>query len=183
MLHDVGPEEGDRYTCYCNDCRNFIRVLDKERTLDANGGVSVYQTRIGKLELKTGRDKLSTLHMTEKPTMRWYSSCCNTPFFNTINKATPSFLSVILACCDSQRRDAVLGPSKGDILPEEATPPITNPNRVSTFTMARRFVPRILKDTWGGAWKKSPLFDPETRLPIAKPHRVTREQRAAADET
>ncbi|MEM7664629.1 MAG: DUF6151 family protein [Pseudomonadota bacterium] len=182
MLHDVGPDEGGRYVCYCSDCRDFIRVLGRGGdVLDANGGTSVYQTRVGKLELTVGKDRLATLHMTEKPTTRWYSTCCNTPFFNTTNKAKPAFLSVITACCDEDRRDAVLGPSRGDILAKEAEPPLDQPNTVSTLKLVRSFLPRLLKDTFGKGWKQSPLFDPETREPIAKPRRVSQEERALLD--
>ncbi|ABC63191.1 DUF6151 family protein [Erythrobacter litoralis] len=182
-LHDVGPDEGDRLVCYCSDCRDFIRVLGRAGdVLDDHGGNSVYQTRVAKLELHTGADMLSTLHMTDKPTTRWYASCCNTPFFNTLARAKPPFLSVNTACCDKSRVDAVLGPPKGQFLAEEAEPPIENPKTVSMFKLARGFIPRLLRDVISGDWKKSPLFDPETKEPIASPRRVSPEERATLGE-
>ena len=182
-LHDVGPGEGDRLTCYCSDCRDFVRLLGRgDDILDDHGGNAVYQTRVAKLELHTGADRLATLHMTEKPTMRWYAACCNTPFFNTAAKAKPPFLSVNLACCDADRRDAVLGPPKGQFLAHEAQPPIENPKAVSMFQLARGFFPRVIKDLLSGDWRKSPLFDPASKEPIAKPRRVTPEERAALGE-
>ena len=37
-LVDVGPKAGDRYVCYCNDCRDFARYLGKDaEVLDAAG--------------------------------------------------------------------------------------------------------------------------------------------------
>jgi len=181
-LRYVGPREGDRYTCYRSDCRDFIRLLEHEsEALDANGGVSVYQTRVGKLDLSAGTARLAALHMTEKSTVRWYSSCCNTPFFNTLDRAKPPFLSVVTVCCDEMRRDAVLGPSRGDIFPEEANPPLENPTRVSGLKLAAGFLPRIIKDSLGANWRQSPLFDPETKQPIANPRRISAEERASLD--
>lgn len=178
VLHDVGPKQGNRLVCYCGDCRDFIRLLGRgDDVLDANGGVSVYQTRVAKLELMTGAEKLATLHMTDKPTMRWYAACCDTPFFNTLATAKPPFLSVITECCDADRRDDVLGPPNGHYLAEEAEPPLASPQKVSMFKLALGFVPRMLGDLLSGDWKKSPLFDAETKEPIAKPRRVSTEER------
>lgn len=178
MLRDVGPKEGGRFVCYCDDCRDFARLLGRgDDVLDAHGGTPVFQTRVDKLELTQGSDNLATLHMTEKPTMRWYSTCCDTPLFNTTSKATPAFLSVITACCDPANRDAALGPSRGDIMPEFADPPLRSAKRISMLKMMLGVAPRILRDTWGGAWRRSPLFDPETKEPIAKPRRVSAEER------
>ena len=180
VLHDVGPREGDRLTCYCSDCRDFVRVIGRADLLDANGGNAVYQTRVAKLEIIEGAELLATLHMTDKPTMRWYSTCCNTPLFNTLPKAKPAFLSVNTSAFDTAKVDAALGPSKGDFLAHEAEPPLENARPVSQFKLALGFIPRLFKDTFFGGWKKSPLFDPETREPLAKPRRVSAEERAAA---
>ena len=180
ILHDVGPDEGDRLTCYCSDCRDFLRVIGRPELLDANGGNAVYQTRVAKLEILSGSDRLATLHMTEKPTMRWYTTCCNTPLFNTLPKAKPAFLSVNTSAFDQAKVDAALGPSKGDFLAKEAEPPLAHPKAFSQFKLALGFIPRLVKDSFSSAWKRSPLFDPETREPLAKPRRVSPEERLAA---
>ncbi|GAA4037470.1 DUF6151 family protein [Parerythrobacter jejuensis] len=182
-LHDVGPDKGDRYVCYCSDCRDFIHLLGRQDdVLDAHGGTAVYQTRVAKLELNTGIDKLATVRLTQKPTTRWYAACCNTPFFNTINKAKPPFLSVITECCDAERRDSVLGPSRGDVSAQEAMPPLQSAKPVSNFRMLSRVMRRIFRDTWSGDWKLSPLFDMETRKPITEARRVTAEERTRLDQ-
>ena len=179
ILHDVGPDEGDRLTCYCADCRDFVRVIGRADLLDANGGNAVYQTRVAKLEILEGADVLATLHMTEKPTMRWYASCCNTPLFNTLPKAKPPFLSVNTSAFDQARVAAALGPSKGDFLAQEAEPPLAHPRTVSKFKLALGFFPRLFKDLFSGDWRKSPLFDPASLEPMAKPRRVSQEERKA----
>jgi len=49
------------------------------------------------------------------------------------------------------------------------------------ITMILRSLPRIILDTWGGAWKRSPLFDPETKLPITAPRKLSPQVRADLD--
>lgn len=179
VLHDVGPDDGTRLTCYCSDCRDFVKVIGRPELLDANGGNAVYQTRVAKLEIIEGAELLATLHMTDKPTMRWYSTCCNTPLFSTLPKAKPAFLSVNTSGFERAKVDAALGPSNGDFLSHEAEPPLTNPRPVPPLKLALKFIPHLFKDTFFGDWKKSPLFDPETREPLAKPRRVTAQEREA----
>lgn len=177
-LSEAGPDHGDHFTCYCSDCRDFVRLMGlEERALDDHGGVSVYQTRVGKMSIDAGLDHLAAVHMTDKPTTRWYASCCNTPFFNTINKAKPAFLSVVTTCLAANDTVEVLGPSRGNIFPEEADPPHPAGKSPSKFGMMLRFAPRIVKDTFGGDWRKSPLFDAETLEPIVEPRPLTQDER------
>ena len=179
VLHDVGPKEGTRLVCYCDDCRDFLRVIDRAELLDEYGGNPVYQTRVAKLEIIGGADKLATLHMTDKPTMRWYTTCCRTPLFNTASKAKPAFLSVNIAAVDSKTADDILGPSQGRFASKFAERNLPAGQDRSVLWLALRAIPRVLRDTWSKAWKQFPLFDPVSREPLAAPRKVTREERAA----
>ncbi len=177
-LKEAGPDVGDRFICHCSDCRDFIRFLGKEEeALTDHGGVSVYQTRVAQLEITQGVDQLAAVHMTEKPTTRWYTTCCNTPVCNTLSKAKPAFLSLQTVVLDPERVDSVLGPSKGNIFPDEATPANPPGKSPSAIGMSLRFLPRILKDSFGSGWRKSPLFDAETKEPVAKPRHLTAEEK------
>lgn len=179
VLHDVGPEEGTRLVCYCNDCRDFVRVLGRPELLDEYGGNSVYHTRVGKLEIIAGAEKLATLNMTNKPLLRWYSTCCQTPLFNTSDKAKPPFLSVNIGVVDRDEANKLLGPAQGRFSAKLAKQDLPAGQDRSVIWLAARVIPRLLRDTLSGAWKKFPLFDAETRKPIAASRKVTLEERTA----
>ena len=173
VVRDAGPEHGDRLVCHCNDCRDFVRLLGREaEVLTEHGGVSIYHTRVGNLELVGGADSLAAVHLTEKPLLRWYAACCNTPLFSTTDKAPKAFLSINtfgIAPCD---RDRVLGPPIANLFVASATRPDPPGKAASILSMLPRFLPRIFKDSFGGGWRKSPLFDPQTQRPIAAPRRL-----------
>ena len=177
-LKSAGPDVGDRFICHCSDCRDFIRLLGKENeALTDYGGVSVYQTRVAQLVITQGLDQLAAVHMTEKPTTRWYTKCCNSPVANTLSKAKPAFLSLQTIVLDAERVEEVLGPSKGNIFPQEASRPNPPGKSPSAIGMSLRFLPRILRDSFGSAWRKSPFFDPETKEPISEPRHLTGEEK------
>ena len=173
-LHDAGPETGNRFVCFCSDCRDFIRLLGREdEVLTEHGGVSVYHTRVGHLELVEGAQNLAAIHLTEKPLMRWYSACCDTPFFSTSNKPQKAFLSVNTFTIDPARLETVIGAPVFNVFANEATRPDPPGQSPSLMAIIPRFLPRILMDSLGGGWRKSQLFDADTHEPIAAPRRLT----------
>ena len=50
---------------------------------------------------------------------------------------------------------------------------------MSMGALMRRFFPRMIKDLVSGDRRKCELFDSKTLEPIAKPHRMTSEERLA----
>ena len=179
QLRNVGPGEGDRYVCYCNDCRDFARLLGHADILDKAGGTSVYQIRVGHLHIERGLDGLDCLNLAGRQTLRWYCRTCRTPLFNTTDSGSWPFLSMITASSDEAERDRVLGPPKGSVFVEHATGPDLVTPPVSSFAMIRRVVVRLFSDKFSGARKTYQLFDPETREPIAAPRKVDPQERAA----
>ena len=168
-LRVPGPGHGDLYVCYCNDCRGFARLLDQEKTLDAAGGSSVYQTRVGNLHIERGLDSLASLNLTGGQTLRWYCETCRTPLFNTTANGRWPFLSMITTSTDTDQREAMLGKPRGSVFVQYATGPDVVTPPVSTFAMVRRVVKRLLADKFSGAAKTYQLFDPDTKEPIATP--------------
>lgn len=179
-LVDVGPKAGDRYVCYCNDCRDFARYLGKDdETLDAAGGSSVYQTRVDHLRIEHGLDHLACVNMAGKQTLRWFCRECRTPLFNTMDNGSWPFLSMITVGCDQGQRDAVLGAPKGSVFAQHATGPDVVTPPVTAFAMMRRVIVRLFADKFSGANKRYPLFDPVTKDPIAQPLSLTNAEKAA----
>ncbi|MCA0911114.1 DUF6151 family protein [Qipengyuania gaetbuli] len=179
-LVDVGPKAGDRYVCYCNDCRDFARYLGKDaEVLDAAGGSSVYQTRVGHLRIERGLDHLACVNMAGKQTLRWFCRDCRTPLFNTMDNGRWPFLSMITAGCDKAKREAVLGPPRGSVFAEHATGPDVVTPPVTAFAMIRRVIVRLFADKLSGASKRYALFDPVTKAPVARPLSLTDAEKAA----
>ena len=178
-LHDVGPKQGDRYTCYCNDCRDFLRLMDRADALDSAGGCSVYQTRVGHLHIGKGLDDLACINLTGGQLLRWYCETCRTPLFNTMDNGRWPFLSMVQISIDEEARDRVLGPPRGSVFAKFATGPDVITPPVSAFTMIHRVIARLFADRFSGARKSFQLFDPTSGAPIAKPRMVEPEERAA----
>jgi hypothetical protein len=172
-IAQAGPKEGDHVVCHCTDCQYFATHFGAgSRILDAAGGTSLYQSRCARMHLSKGRDKLACVHLTEKPTLRWYAACCNTPMFNTYAHGRIPYVTTLTANCDSARRVALLGPAIGHLFTKDA---IADPGDVTRMSMAklmRRFFRRMVQDLVSGDRKRSALFDPATLQPIAKPYRL-----------
>lgn len=168
----AGPRSGDHVVCHCADCQKFACVLGAEaRFLGEFGGTELYQSRCAAISISTGKDKLACIHLTEKPTLRWYASCCNTPMFNTYANGRVPYITTLLANCIPEEVARHIGPAVGHLfLPPEAQ------SRVDLVAMSfsqlmLRFSLRMIKDLVAGERKKSALFDSLTLEPIAKPRR------------
>lgn len=176
-LFEVDPSKGDHVVCHCSDCQDFPRYLGAtERILQEHGGTDLYQSRCAKMRLTRGADNLDCLHLTDKPTLRWYAACCRTPLFNTYANGKVPYLTTLLANCDAAEAKAALGPPIGHLfLPDE----VSDLPRMSMSQLMRRFLGRMVRDIFAGDRKRSALFDPKTLLPISPPHRLTEAERRA----
>lgn len=178
VIRKASPKEGDRVVCHCVDCRDLVRFLGQGgRVLDRQGGTDLYQSRCARVKLHSGRGKLASLHMTEGKTLRWYASCCNSPLFNTYANGRVPYVTTILANTDPAQCDAALGEPIGHVFAEQATGDASALKKMPFSRLMRRFLGRMVKDLLAGDRRRSDLFDPETLEPIAKPVRLTQEQR------
>ena len=173
-LRVPGPGHGDLYVCYCNDCREFAYVTGHEDTLDAAGGSSVYQTRVGNLHIARGMDHLACMNLTGGQTLRWYCHICLTPLFNTTTNGRWPFLSMITVSIDPAQLQVLLGKPRGSVFVEYATGPDVVTPPVSTFAMVRRVVRRLLADKFSRAAKTYQLFNPDTKEPIVPPQTIVK---------
>jgi hypothetical protein len=171
-LTEAGPGVGDHVVCHCVDCQAFARHLGAgDRVLDEHAGTALYQGRCATLRLHTGRERLASLHLTDKPTLRWYARCCDTPLFNTYRNGRVPVLTTFVANYAPDRR-AALGPPVGHLFLHEATGDVRHLKPLSTAGILRRFLPRMVRDIVTGARRRSPLFDPRTLEPVVAPEKV-----------
>ena len=181
-LAHAGPRSGDHVVCHCADCQRFASVLGAEtRILGGFSGTALYQSRCAALSIPSGKDKLACMHLTEKPTLRWYASRCNTPMFNTYANGRVPHITTLLANCIPGEVERHIGPAMGHLfLPPEAQRR-ADLVPMSFVQLMRRFFIRMIKDPVTGARKKSALFDPLTLEPIAKPQRLPFPRRPRRD--
>jgi hypothetical protein len=178
VILDAGPRQGDHVVCHCSDCQDLIRYLGHPDLLDSQGGTALYQSRCARMQLTSGKDKLACLHLTEKPTLRWYAQCCRAPLFNTYANGKVPYLTTHLSACERGLSDRVLGPPRGHLFLEEARGESDSLPRLAFSKLMLRFFLRMIPDLLSGDRRRSELFDPITLAPIAEPSRLTAEERA-----
>lgn len=173
ILREPGPRVGSHIVCHCQDCQRFARILDADhRVLGPYGGTALYQGRCGALRLLSGRERLKCLHLTERPTLRWYAMCCRTPMFNTYANGRVPYISVLLANGDPDQIRRLIGHPIGHLfLPADTS---RDPDLVplSPRQLIRPMLVRMAKDLLSGDRHRAELFDPANLRPIAKPERV-----------
>ena len=173
VIRDVSPRVGDYIVCHCNDCQQFATRFDAgERILDTHGGTHLYQGRCARLEVREGKEYLAAIHLTDKPTLRWYASCCDTPMFNTYANGKLPYVTSLLANADRGAVEAALDKPIGHLHTADAPVHPEGVPEMSMGQLLRRFFKRMVKDVFSGDRRRSALFDPETLQPIATPHRV-----------
>ncbi len=174
------PIDGECVVCHCSDCRDFVRLCGKaDSMLDNQGGLALFNFRGSRLTFQRGRERMASLHMTEKPVLRWLASCCATPLFNSYANNRIPFLDICLA---ATRNPEVLGPLRArerHLFTQSALGDTRDLAKTSPLSLALRTTPRVLKEVLTGARRRNPLFDPATHQPIAAPRRVPRAERAA----
>lgn len=128
--------------------------------------------RCVKIRIVTGRDRLACMHLTAKPTLRWYAECCGTPMFNTYRSGRVPYVTTVVANCDPDWRGSLLGEPIGHLFTEEATGDASHLRRLSMFKLMRRFSRRMMTDIISGDRRRDPLFDPATLEPFVSPIRI-----------
>lgn len=171
------PDEGDHVVCHCSDCQALPAFLGAtDRILDENGGTALYQSRCARLEIREGKENLAGLHLTEKPTLRWYAKCCDTPMFNTYANGRIPYVTTLLANCETPGREH-LGKPLGHLFLGDATGDTSGLEPLSMGRLMRRFFKRMVKDYFSGDRRRNPLFDSETLEPISPPRRLSPQER------
>lgn len=169
-LTKPGPSVGDDVVCHCTDCQAFAERLNAvDRMLDQNRGTALYQGRCATMRITKGRDQLACFHLTEKPTLRWYARCCDTPMFNTFKSGRIPYITTVLANCAADQRARLLGPPIGHLFTDEATGDVSHFRRLSMARLMRRFFKRMITDMITGDRRRAALFDPKTLEPIVSP--------------
>jgi hypothetical protein len=181
-----GLERGHtiRFSCCCDDCQITAHLLGHSDVLDANGGTDACHADSSRLAIMQGLDGLAVLRVARiasRPVLRWYCRTCRSPLFNTYDTSKRSFLGLILANVAPEDREAILGPSTGIIWRKFAVGDVRSRKDASLLAILARLFSWQIAARVSGDYRNTPLFDPVTALPIAVPHILTEEERAAAE--
>jgi len=186
IAHEVAPNSGFRFVCYCADCQAFVRFLARPDVLDSAGGLDIFHMPAGHVKLTSGTEAVRCLHFSAR-VFRWYSDCCRTPMANTAGPRFPvvgiihSFMN---HDADRRSRDAALGAPRCRIFERSATgplPPNAPPPRSLGLVASR--LPRLLGWWWRGLGRPNPFFDDQTNAPLCAPRVFSPNARAALQAT
>ena len=144
--------------CYCADCRAFARRCGGD-ALDAAGGLELFQTTAGRIEL-TGAESLAALRVTERGPYRWYCGACGTALANTLPSSALPFATVVAAALHGDR--AALGPIRGAVFTSSAPRPPLHP-RIGVAGVVARFARAMVGARWRGEQRRSPFHRPDGR--------------------
>lgn len=153
---------GSRAVCYCNSCRGFATRLGAAEILDEWGGSDLYQVAPEAAKFVRGADKVAWTKMSEKGPARWFTTCCKSPFANTLSTRAVPFLTLQTASIsDSQ----MLPPIEMRVFRKFALGHAPK-SKNGQARLIREFAVRALKSRLSGKWRRNPLFD-DTGQPIA----------------
>ncbi|MCM0000215.1 MAG: DUF6151 family protein [Erythrobacter sp.] len=174
------PVDGECVVCHCSDCRDFVRLCGKaDRMAGPLGGLALFNFRGSRLEIVQGRERMASLHMTDKPVLRWFASCCQTPLFNSFANNRVPFLDICIPAIRNPEALGSLRAGERHLFTKSATGDASGMPKTSLLGLILRTTPRLLKEILSGQRRCNPLFDAATHAPIAVPRRVSPEERAA----
>jgi hypothetical protein len=177
-LRDIGTLAGDHLVCHCSDCLAFMRFCNPDRVPTVVEGVELFQTRVSRMTITSGKKHLACVHLTNKPMLRWFSECCRTPLFHTVDSGWFPFVTTHVAILDADSRVAAIGLPRGHTFVGDVPEAQRNFREVSRFGIMARFTVRMWKDLLSGDFRRSELFEPATLKPIVEPRRLSPAERA-----
>ena len=72
-----------RLVCYCKDCQDFLKKIDRTDVLDSYGGTEVIPAYPKEVKILEGQSSLKCYRLSPKGLNRWATSCCNSPILNS----------------------------------------------------------------------------------------------------
>lgn len=69
--------------CYCNDCQDFLSIMERSDRLDKFGGTEIVPVYPSDIKILQGKEYLQCHRLTKNGLYRWSASCCISPIANT----------------------------------------------------------------------------------------------------
>lgn len=154
-------------TCYCSCCRGFMKHLGcQDKTVDPNGGINVIHLHPRQISFEAGSEYLRPLKLTDKPTYRWYTTCCQTPIATTPKTAVMPFVS--LSTYVLKNANDRLGPVTGHVHLDTALQDMSQlkSQEVSMGYIMKKVVKFMIREIFTRPKTRNPFFDSKTKKPI-----------------
>lgn len=181
VAREVAPSRGTHVICLCDDCQTYAHALGRAKeTLDHNGGTEIFQLTPSQLTITEGHQHLACLRLSERGLMRWFASCCNTPFANTLPNPKIPFagMPVLMALTAGNKSPQVFGPVLGRIHSKYAVGKVTE--KISgkvPLLLILRTLRVMLMGKLRSHNKPNPFFDRESGEPAAIPRVLSLDER------
>ncbi|MDX2202446.1 MAG: DUF6151 family protein [Hyphomicrobiaceae bacterium] len=179
QVANASGRTANRVVCYCDDCQAFAHHLGRADLLDGNGGTDIVQVAPARVTLTKGQEHIAGVRLSPRGLHRWHTTCCNTPFGNTVGPQIP-FVGFVAQDFDhdGQRADAVFGKPIGAILGRYATGEVPAKWQGMPLGIVVRALRRVLGWKLTGKTWPHPFFERSgvPRYPIRV---LTREERQA----
>ena len=151
--------------CHCTFCRRFVTDMVATETMDAAGGIRYLHITQDQIIITKGREHLGLVTYSSKGALRWYATCCNTPFCNTLRNWRLPYTTITAHWV----RPEQTGPVGYAAFQKSAisTPMLTSQAPIATMAKV------LARTCWGrirGAYKNTPFFDVGGQ-PVAQPER------------
>ncbi len=162
-------------TCYCLYCQGIHRYLNSQETeLDENGGTHVIHIHPTQMHFAQGLNFLKSIQLANKPSLRWYASCCNTLIATSTTTPKLPFISVSTCCLKAEQAQGALGPVSAHIHLEHASGNITHvkDTEIKISFILRKILKNAVVAFFKHSKRQNPLFDSLTKSPIATPYKL-----------
>jgi hypothetical protein len=174
VAEDVSPETGTHIVCYCDDCRAFLRSLERTDLLDAHGGTEIYQMTPAQVRITAGQNELRCMRLTDGGMYRWYTACCHTPVGNTIAAWMP-FVGMPRAMMEAGLAES--GRSERSLLGETVhvqgryapNGTVRDAHPRAPMSLIARSIRLLARNFVRGRQQPSPYFDRVTKKPPVAP--------------
>jgi len=173
------PAKTVRAICYCRDCQAFARYLGRAGDiLDEHGGTDILATAPSHVRFEQGLDALACMSLSDTGILRWYASCCRTPFGNTPRDRKTHYVGLVHSCLAEQPLNASFGPARIRLNTKSARGSVSA-TPISTALAILKLIGLIIPARLTRQYDDSPFFDPVSGGPIKQP-RVLSEAEASA---
>jgi hypothetical protein len=178
LATDLSPRSVNRIVCYCDDCQAFAHQIGRADLLDLQGGSDIVQLAPAAMCFTQGQHRIVGLRLKPGGLYRWYASCCNTPFGNTLTPRIP-FVGLLAPAFGKARWDEAVGKPSGAIFGKFAVGEPPSGSTGLNLLLLLRALGRLFGWRFKGQAWPHPFFSRETGAPLYAVTVLSAEQREA----
>lgn len=148
--------------------------------LDAAGGTDVVAVRPHQVTFIRGTEHLACMSLSERGTLRWYTSCCKTPVGNTPRDFRQSHVGLVHTClgAGSEELDGVFGPVVMRVNSQGAKGKIQSNSPALFLWAVLQYLASMSWSRLSGKYKRNPFFQMPQGIPLVQPYNLSSTERA-----